>query len=281
MAGKHTNLFILMIGKFLIGSKKNIGVLIIATGIYIKFAKNLIDSIMSNSINKNNIIFFLFTDSDKSALNFNSSYNINTIFWSHKPWPLTTLQRYQAFVENEKLFQKISHLVYIDVDMKVNCDLNDFQNHKIFAVVHPGYRNKKRTKFPLENRISCSAYFDKMLASNYYCGGIQGGEIREYLELCKIMNKRINSDLDNNMIAVWHDESHWNKVVNENIRKFSILGSEFCWPEEWSTVKFPGKIVALQKKPNAFRPTRTLDNIVYKLMKIQNLLLRHLYLRRY
>ena len=50
-------------------------------------------------------------------------------------------------------------------------------------------------------------------------GCLWGGRIPEVFDLMKELDRRTTIDEKNNVIAVWHDESHLNCFYSENIEK--------------------------------------------------------------
>ena len=67
------------------------------------------------------------------------------------------------------------------------------------------------------------------------------------------MSDRIDSDLKKNIIAVWHDETHWNKYLSETLPS-KILTPSYCYPETgYEHLKMAKKIIALNKNHKEFR----------------------------
>ncbi len=66
-------------------------------------------------------------------------------------------------------------------------------------------------------------------------GGLNGGTASAYLALCRELKKRTDEDLQNNVIARFHDESQLNRLVAETPGKFRILPPDYCTPEETPT----------------------------------------------
>ena len=62
-----------------------------------------------------------------------------------------------------------------------------------------------------------------------------GGTAAAYLALCRELKKRTDEDLQNNIIARFHDESQLNRLVAETPGKFRILPPDYCTPEETPT----------------------------------------------
>ena len=112
------------------------------------------------------------------------------------------------------------------------------------------------TKYPgafETNSISLSHITEEDDSSVYYQGCLWGGKVPDVLGMIGKLADRVNSDLDNDMIAVWHDESHINKFFIENRKNVNILGPEYAYPEVFSDCcKFDPKIVHLAKNNSKY-----------------------------
>ena len=52
----------------------------------------------------------------------------------------------------------------------------------------------------------------------------------KYIEAMKVIAENIDEDLGQNILARYHDESHWNKYLEENPPS-TILPFWYCFPE--------------------------------------------------
>jgi hypothetical protein len=240
------------------GNGDHLAILFIATGDYSNLIQANLDSIQKYNHPYETIEFHVYTDDLSRVLI--SKHKIHLHEWRETKWPYATLLRYEAILGNEKLLDKYSHLLYLDVDMKVKSPLPKISFNKLFAVEHPGYKNKKVK--PFEKSLLSKAFFQQEPASIYVCGGVQGGGKGIFIEAMKQMKADIQIDLDKGVIAIWHDESHWNKFINLDQSRVEIFGREYCWPEHWQTNRTPGKIVALKKNHLYFRKDRDLHKRV-------------------
>ena len=248
-----------------------LGILLIATGEYSKFVQACVKSVENLDQPYNEIEFHIFTNDLDLELQTKFKFHIHQ--WNETKWPYPTLLRYKAILKATKYLQHYTHLLYLDVDMKVVEPLPMLIHEHLLAIEHPGY--KKVQNKPFENRKMSTAFYQKHSKSVYICGGVQGGTTHRYLSAITEIDKNIEIDLKNNLIAKWHDESHWNKYVNENIEQAVILGREYCWPEEWITNKNLGKIIALKKNHTATRNNYSLKSKVrFLLSEVRMKLLR-------
>ena len=90
------------------------------------------------------------------------------------------------------------------------------------------------------------AFVPRSLRKNYVCGGAWLGKNSEILNLCKILSSRINEDLGQNIVAVFHDESHLNWYQANN--NFSLLSPELCFDPSYPQLSaLTPKILAVDK----------------------------------
>ena len=89
----------------------------------------------------------------------------------------------------------------------------------------------------------------------YYAGGFNGGRTKEFIEMSEVIAERVNKDLENDVVALWHDESHMNRYLIDNPPALSLTPS-YCWAEEfYNNPNYPyePKIIALQKNHKELR----------------------------
>jgi hypothetical protein len=103
------------------------------------------------------------------------------------------------------------------------------------------------------NPLSLSHISETDDLSVYYQGCLWGGKIPDVLGMIEELDSRVNKDLENNVIAVWHDESHINKFFIEQKENVHVLGPEYAYPEVFSEhCKFEPKIVHLAKNNSKY-----------------------------
>ena len=100
---------------------------------------------------------------------------------------------------------------------------------ELVATYHPGFYKRGGATF--ETRKESTAYVPPSHDQNYFCGGFQGGIPKNYLQASREISNNINIDGKNKIIAIWHDESHWNAYLKKNPPTL-ILDPSYCYPEE-------------------------------------------------
>ncbi len=212
-------------------------------------------------------------------------HEVDTFFWSDmpeeeakkygakvfqiesQPWPMPTLMRYHLFLQQEEELKKYDYVFYCDVDMKfVGVVGDEILGDSLTAALHPMYALDKSLWPPYEPNEKSTAYIPRpgrvimdgqqpRFMPMYFAGGLQGGKTEDWIKAMKQMKKNIDEDMLNNYIAIWNDESHWNKYLFENPPSV-VLTPSYIFPDSlikeyyeprWGTM-YPPKIVTITKK---------------------------------
>lgn len=182
-------------------------------------------------------------------------------------WPLPTLHRYSLFLREEELLSQYDFIYYIDADMKFVSRVGDEILGDLVGAVHPMYYIRKEYVPPYEPNSISTAYIprtgrvvtkggQKRFEPLYFAGGFQGGRADTFIKAMKVMKERIDEDFaKNNYIAVWNDESHWNRYCFENTPDV-VLNPSYVYPDSlirdyytkaWGR-NFVPKLITITKK---------------------------------
>jgi len=143
-------------------------------------------------------------------------------------YPGETLHRYHTLLEHEWLLRDYEQLFYIDVDMRFVAPVGEeIFSDGITATLHPGYVGTAGTP---ERRKESLAYIPLGTENKYFCGGFQGGNAEEFLRMSYFLQGRINLDEKQDIIAAWHDESHFNQHLFFH-PPTKILSPAYCYPD--------------------------------------------------
>ena len=196
----------------------NIGLIVIATNKYIEFVPQLVTSVEKNFLKNHNVEIFLFTNQSFEG-------NVTIIPTEHQPWPWMTLGRYHL-IQTLKDYPKKDYYYYIDADMLVIDTVGDEIFGNRVAAIHGKFK-KKPGNFD-RNPLSL-AYVPEEITNPYFCGGFQGGS--NFLTDAEELSKRIDIDFNKGIIALWHDESHWNRYCLDNTPDV-VLPHHYCSQKE-------------------------------------------------
>lgn len=140
-------------------------------------------------------------------------------------WPMPTLMRYHLMIQQEEVLKDYDYIFYCDIDMKfVNVVGDEILGQRLTAVCQPMYFIRKEWWTPTEPNEKSAAYIKRLgkvindggrprFMPLYLAGGLQGGKSKEFIEAMKVMKKNIDKDFGMNYVAMWNDESHWNKYL--------------------------------------------------------------------
>jgi histo-blood group ABO system transferase len=225
----------------------NVGLLVIATNKYTRFLQPLIKSadkfFLSNT--DINVEYFVFTDSEPVV---NTDRKLHQIHIDHKPWPYPTLYRYKYFTENSTAFDNVDYLYYCDSDMLFVDHVGEEILGDLVGTIHPGFNGARGTPETNPRSLAYVAPHEKM---QYCAGGFNGGKKSNFLQMSKTISSNIDKDLQNNIIAIWHDESHMNRYYIDN-HPTNILDTSYCHPG-YSPIQEKTKLIALVKNHKDFR----------------------------
>ena len=226
-----------------------IAILYICTGKYKIFWKDFYLSCEKKFINEAEKEYFVFTDRPKIDFE-KENKNIHRIFQENLGWPNNTLMRFDMFFRIKEKLINFDYIFFFNADLicleKISAsDFLPEKNENLVAVIHPGYLNKKKNKFPYDRSEKTLACISKNSGKYYFAGGLNGGRSKNFLEAISVMKNNIEIDKKNNIIAKWHDESHWNKYL-ETRTDIKILYPDYLYPEA-NNIPFK-KIIMIRDK---------------------------------
>lgn len=215
-----------------------VGILYVAIGKYTVFLEKFYESCENNLFPGVEKTYYVFTDSKRIAL---SEYvpNIKVINVKNYGWPGNTLFRYHMFLNNINVFKDNDFLLFLNANTEIvdKINIEEFlpeDGKKLVVAKHPYYyKEHSLGELPFERdskSVACVSDTDKEYT--YVGGGFVGGYKESFIDLCKTLCNNIDTDLKNNVIAKWHDESHFNKYVNDNINDVFVKDVEYFYPLE-------------------------------------------------
>ena len=161
------------------------------------------DNIEEKFLNGHEIQGLLFTEHDVET-----SDNIKVSQIDHEPWPRPTLKRYNYFVKEKDYISQFDYCYYFDVDMGIVSEVGDEVLSDLVATMHPYQSFYPKEQRTYDRNPKSLAYVPPGKEGElYYAGGFNGGSTKRFLEMAEVLADRVTKDLENDVIALWHDES--------------------------------------------------------------------------
>lgn len=163
-------------------------------------------------------------------------------------WPMPTLMRYHLFLQKEEELAAYDYIFYLDADMRIVEKISDeILGEDLTVALHPMYDLNPTYVPPYEPNSESTAFIPRLgqiIVENdkprfrplYLAGGFQGGKSKPFIKAMKEMKKNIDTDFSKNYIAIWNDESHWNKYIFTHRgpileERVIVLGPEYIHPD--------------------------------------------------
>lgn len=222
-----------------------IAILYICTGRYIYFWKNFFHNTEKFLFPEAKKHYFVFTD--KEIKIFDTSI-ISRIEQTQLGWPHDTLKRFHMFSKISKQLVHYDYIFFINANMipqkVINSEILPTKNEGLLVTLHPGFFNKSPDEYSYDRNPKSTAYIPFGKGKHYICGGFNGGCTEYYLNMILTLKNNIDIDENNNIIALWHDESHLNNYILKN--SYKLLDPGYAYPEGWQ-LPFDKKILILDK----------------------------------
>lgn len=248
----------------------HIGLCVMATGRYIGFVRQLLDSAEKYFCPQYKRTYFIFTDAKESSCSeirssldslLQAPYveNIVITYQKRLGWPYDTLMRFVVYHEHKDLFSETDYMFATDADMLfVGFEGDEILGDRV-ATQHPGFEGKKPLwgdVTPYDRNPLSTAYIPYDEGEYYFAGGFYGGLTEEFIKMSSRITHNVFSDLEQlDYVAVWHDESHLNRYFI-TYKPTVMLDRSYCYPENGQKKGYPDccpKLLALDKNHDEMR----------------------------
>lgn len=213
----------------------SIAILYICTGKYSIFWDQFYQSCEQYFLAGHNKHYFVYTE---TLLPENVKENVSIIHQEKLGWPGDTLMRFHMFSKLRDSLRAFDYIFFLNANAHFNKTIGDtiLENPDgevdLVVVKHPFFHCVTNPKdFPYERRKKSLAYVAQNHGEKYVMGGFNGGRSGAYLDLVETLKSQIDLDLEKNIVALWHDESHLNKYITKYTGKVKVLDYNYGFPE--------------------------------------------------
>ena len=230
-----------------------VAITFIGTNKYLNFLPKYYENIEKYFLPNTEKIVLAFTDGELDE----TPSNLKIYPQEHLDWPYITLKRFEIINKARQTIEECSHLVFIDADALPVTTITEeefFNDKPLFGVHHPCHflKMEPHTKAPgaYEQNPRSEAYVDTSngLPPVYWQGCLWGGKVPNVCAMIDELEARVNRDLENDIVAVWHDETQINRYFLERTQDVHTFGPSYAFPEVFeSYCNFSPKIVHLAK----------------------------------
>ena len=224
---------------------KKIAILYISTGKYIVFWENFYKSMEKYFLPKHNKTYFLFTDHDDLKV----GENVVKIHQDQLPWPYVTMKRYHFFDAIKEKLKEFDYIYFLNGDAKpvrpINEEIFPTEEQEIMVTMHSWFYLENKNDYPYDRNSKSKSYIPYDEGKFYVTGAFNGGTSQGFLKMTSIIKEWTDTDIKNDVIPLWHDESMINKYL---FTYFNQQNPLILFPEY--VITEPNVYEALNEFPN-------------------------------
>lgn len=229
---------------------KQIAVLYICTGKYEIFWDDFHSSSEKHFCPGVKKHYFVFTDSTR----IQEEPGVTVLHQDNLGWPMIACYRYRILLRIEEKLRDFNGMAFFNANALFVKDIQVpefFGNNPegLVCALHPLFPKADSIKAPFESRTSSTAYVSESNRIQYCQSAISAGHTNAYLRMLRELKKNTEDDLQQGIVALWHDESHWNAYINNDesrSRSLHVLDQSYMYPESYD-LPFKPKIMMRDK----------------------------------
>lgn len=218
-----------------------IGILYIGIGRYVCFWPDFFKSCEEKLVNEAEKHYYVFTDQENQI---EAHDRVKVFHQDDMGWPLNSLFRFKMFNRIKDELADNDYLFFFNSNAKVvqTVTADDFlpkdEDYSALCMATDDYSG-------FESRPVSVTYVAPGETRYYFSGALNGGKCKPYLELIEGCNKLADTDLQNGIMPVWHDESVLNRfLVGKSVK---LMYRDMGKPANWSKPENP-KIILRRKE---------------------------------
>lgn len=200
-----------------------IAILYICTGKYGIFWKDFYKSCEKNFYPEYQKHYFIFSDDQNIILQGKTHENVDVFFQRVAGWPYDTLMRFNSFCCIQDLLKSYDYCYFWNANTLIIKEINEKiiplpnKEKEIVLWRHTTcFDDEFGEKFQPERNPMSTAYIAEGEKCHPYGGGFFGGTSCGFIKMSIELRNRIKIDLENEIIAIWHDQSHIEKYGTEH-----------------------------------------------------------------
>lgn len=237
-----------------------IAISFIGTGKYLNFLEDYYETFNERFMPNDEKHFFVFTDGEINdapdnitVVDIKEDADIKQSDYSPENWynlmhqSVGGLRRFSIIKLVEEELKEFDWFVFIDADMFCAEIVEDFfdETKPFFGVQHPTFHeswSRNTGVIPHETNKLSVTYVDPSEDDRVYLQGcVWGGRVPEVIDMIDEMNSRVKEDIENNVLARAHDESHLNRFRLDHKDQFHVLHPSFAFPGNIPSDQFAHK----------------------------------------
>lgn len=197
--------------------------------------------------------YFVFTESKRIMAQ--KQKNVSCIYQGRAGWPYDTLLRFHWFAMIQDRLKEFDYCYFCNANSiflrTVTAEVIPFPTEEkpLILWCHTAhYEDHSSNDITTEANPLSTAYVGPDVQCRQHGGGFYGGTASAYLQMTLELRDNIQKDLDNGIIAVWHDQSHIIKYGAEHAHL--EVGKDLICQEERNPVEGKCVMAFLSKESN-------------------------------
>lgn len=197
--------------------------------------------------------YFVFTESKR--IMEQKKENVSCVYQGRAGWPYDTLLRFHWFAMVQDRLLDYDYCYFCNANSvfvgTVTPEIIPFPTEEkpLILWCHTAhYDDYSSNDITTENNPLSTAYIGPDIPCRQHGGGFYGGTASAYLRMTLELRDNIQKDLDNGIIAAWHDQSHIIKYGAEHAHL--EVGKDLICQEERNPVEGKCVMVFLAKENN-------------------------------